>query len=666
MSDPSFWNEPIEWLRNAVDNALAFFTDEPIRRLESAASDVVTYLEEWLSSFTIGDWVLLGLAGAAVYWVVATLRALTSLGPIEVDVLEHDGVEPAAVGALTAALRERLAETGLSPPPAVPAGTPQVNLISAVEASNIPQAAWLAKLLQLLPSPPRPAAYKICGVLTGVEPSPRVSFPPPCGLSFWIRPSAASGADLLKTVNNCASHADAIDTAALEIYRHISADAVRAFPLWARWRNSKALRYYLEGCRLLKDEDFDGAEEKFDAANRNEAHNALGALQVANLREYGTAQPLSGAADAKSECERAKAQADVLGLYLEIAEEWSQLVAARYRASVVAARLATTLSNLPDDEARALLVHLGDAAGTGDPKARVKEVVGRLRGLAARESKAVLQLLRPWYALIHEHRLRSQFEPKGHERRKLGHTVSISKHCVRLRKLCGRRDPFARVEVRYRSFAVHTLHLSLGRQGIDWQARYNAASFDALLLMYLRRPDAAKRPWWDRSWSRWLEARRGRVCDRAVRTLRTAVREAGDELSRHWVVTDPDFDELKKRVPDWQRRFLGEETGATESWSVSSPAPPRGRSLPVPAQPWGSPGGRALRVGCIAAAVSLVIFLLKGAAPGAILLVVITWAIAFWRLGVILWEAQINAAGDLMPPRAAAGPGPADVVPGGA
>ena len=123
-SATSYWDDPFGWLSEAIGNVWTFFTDDPVHRLQSAARDTVVFVEDWLSSFSVGDWVLAGLAGAAVYWVVASLRALTSLGPIEVDTLAHDIEDDddpkAAVLALTSALRERLARTGLSPPPAVP------------------------------------------------------------------------------------------------------------------------------------------------------------------------------------------------------------------------------------------------------------------------------------------------------------------------------------------------------------------------------------------------------------------------------------------------------------------------------------------------------------------------------------------------------------------
>jgi hypothetical protein len=491
MFATSYWDEPGQWLSEALDNVQKFFEDDPVRRLQSAAQDAVSSVEQWLSSFSVGDWVLVGIAAIAVYWVVASLRALTRLGPVEVDVLEHDGEKKAPTAALTAALRERLNSTGLSPPPAVPAGTPKVDLISAVEASNIPQSAWLAKLLQLLPTPPKPSEYRITGVLLGVEVEPEpvrrragvTATPTPCGISYWIRPSH-SGSASLAHVDKCGTHADAVRKAASRIYLHISNDAVDAFPLWARWRDTDALEAYLSGCRMREEPGGDAAAVgEFRAAIGAEVHNALGPLQLANLYERAAADAVG--------YERARALSDVLRRYLTIAAQWPELVEARYRASVVASGLAASLDEpMTRLEQIRLLRRMGDNVPMDLPiwavVPRMTTVQGKLRGLAARESKAVLQLLRPYYALFREMRLRNQFEPKAQERRRLRHTVNISKHSVRLRKLRGHYAPWHRGEILYRLFVVHVVHLWLGRGGIGWQGHYNAACFNALLFERLR------------------------------------------------------------------------------------------------------------------------------------------------------------------------------------
>jgi hypothetical protein len=574
---------------------------DPVLKLQEWSRDLVDWAEEGVSSFSAGDWVLIALAGAALFWIVASLRAMTRLGPIEIDTLEHDGGkengggDAVAVKAPTGALRQKLNDNGLTPPPAVPAGTPQVNLIAAVEASSIPQGAFIAKLLELLPKPPRPPQYTVTGVLTGTEsgvqrrtsltgsrtslaiapPGTGVSTPGgpqvdgrenggPCGLTYWVRPSCERSA-LLKTVERCGSHSDAVKAAAFEIYQHVSNDAIHAFPVWARWRRAKSLEAYLEGCRPCPPGEPSDAVRHLEIAARLEPFNALVRLHLANLYE----RCVPSARGFK----RAHAQTHALRRYLSIASDWPELVEARYRASVLAGALATSLEvakppapgdltvqeqlcirkrlALPDvDSVERCRARLRTSPGNVDT---VPDLRSKLRTFAARESKAVLQLLKPWYAPLHEHRLRNQFEPRAHERRELKHTVSISKHCVRMRALGADSATSSSREVAYRKAAVHIGHLLLGRGAINWQTHYNAACFDALLLQYLR-VRAAGVP------TKGNSKAQEKARERALRHLDTAIKEADDQLSASWVERDPDFavftrptDERWKKLVDRSR-----------------------------------------------------------------------------------------------------------------
>lgn len=467
------------------------FWDDPILKLQEWSQSFVTFFEDWLSSFSVGDWVLVAFALAALFWIVASLRAMTRLGPIEVETLEHDGENKAAVKALTAALREQLARNGLNPPPSVPAGTPQVNLIAAVEASGVPQSAFIAKLLELLPKPPRPPQYNISGVLIGEESNEQSggdrraarlrkaagqpSDPPEggsCGLSYWVRPSREGRAQL-DSVNRRPTHRQAVDAAAAEIYLHVSNDAIHAFPIWARWHKESSIKAYVEGCRLRREGSLERAVTQLTKAIKQERFNALGRLQLANLYE-ACVPPEPG-------IDRASAQSLALRSYLDIASEWPVLVEARYRASVIAGALATTCDDLRPEDKENIRRQLSF------PNVTAQDLSAKLRDLASRESKAVLQLLKPWYALFRDFRLRNQFEPKARERRELKHTVSISKHCMRMRELSGKNTRSSRAEIRYRGAAVHVGHLFFGRGSINWLAHYNAACFDALLLGHLRK-----------------------------------------------------------------------------------------------------------------------------------------------------------------------------------
>lgn len=455
------------------------FAASLVSTLQEGARDAIAWIEDAVSGLSAGQCVLLLLAGAALAWVIANIRALTRLGPIDVQLIEHDGSPAAPVKALTATFREALARTGLIPPPAVPSGSPRVNLLAAVEASNISQAAWVAKLIEMLPRP-RPHQYAISGTLQGAEPAQGgdAAGEPgaPCGISVWVSPSR-EGRELLTTYDAEPTHVAAIQRAASEIYLHISNHAVEAFPLWARWRDRGALAAYREGCHQLSNGPLDSAIERFRYAATNERFNKLADLQLANIYE-------DQAQIQESELLIALVQAFALRRYLEILEDANGIVEAHYRASIVAGALATRCGRVTPDE-----VGLVRAVLALENVGQDSELVPALKALAKRENRFVLQMLGPLYAVLNKGRVRTQFEPQAHERRQLKHTAAISKHCVRARALLDdlTDTPRIRRELRLRAFAVHWLHLRLGWGSLSWQARYNAACFDALLLARRRR-----------------------------------------------------------------------------------------------------------------------------------------------------------------------------------
>jgi hypothetical protein len=462
-SDFTFWRHPLKWLEREADDF----------DLQSAASGVVSWVEDALNSLSVADWVLVAIAFGLVSWVIASLRAVTRLGPVEVQELEHDGPDAAAapVKALTAQLREALSRSGLSPPPAVPAGTPQINLLDAIKASPIPDANWIATLVQLIPRP-RPSEYKISGVMTGTESSgPPWQLPEPCGIRYSVVPAGSDGSADLDTVPGCDTFGEAITAASSRMYLHISQDATGAFPMWARWHNASALEAFVESWDLREDDQLQQAMVRLEEAQSAEPFNALATLQIANLYERSVP-----AQDVGSELRRARVLALAVSRYLDVADAWPEVVEARYRLSVAADALASALDALGEADAEEILRYL--------PLPKVDSVPAlqkRLRYIAKRECSAILQLLRPWHALLNDLRLRTQFEPKGFQRRELRRTVSISRHLHGMRQLVGRTDRRAQVQICWRWTMVHLVHLGIGRGTASWQAHYNAALFNALL-----------------------------------------------------------------------------------------------------------------------------------------------------------------------------------------
>lgn len=434
---------------------------------ENVAQQVVTWLHDRIQAASTIDWVFLLLALAIVYFLIKSVMAVTNVGPVEVELLECDSGNTAEVHALTAALRERLVGGGL-PAPVVPAGAPQVSLVAAVAASPIPQAGFIAKLVEAAPIP-EPPQFKLSGTL--FQKGKRA------GISFWLRPDR--GRALMKTLTGApqggtVGYDDTIRDAAFAVYSFISTEATQAFPTWARWRSADALDDYARGTEAALAGDFQQARTSLAQAERKEPDNALVSLQLANVYER-----LARERKAESAVQQARSQAEALRRYLWIADEWAWLVQARYRASVLAGSLAAACA---DDHA----AQLGACAGLGlHPSAR-DQVKSILETIARSESSFARQLLNPWYMLVRWRRLRSQFEPSADERRHLKRAVGISRHCQRLRSL--RPDGRLRTRfvewlmIRYSEVAVRFWHLFFGLIKVDWQTHYVAACFESLLL----------------------------------------------------------------------------------------------------------------------------------------------------------------------------------------
>jgi hypothetical protein len=555
--------------------------------LTKAAEDAVQWIEALVRELDTVDWVLLALAAVALYWIWAAVRASTRLGPVEVELLEHDGAEGSkpAVHELTSTLRERLANSGLVPPPAVPAGSPQTDLLAAVEASAIPQAAFVAKVMQLV-RPPQPPTFKLSGTLRGspikVEPPHApYAFPPEQtngiaqGVSFWLRPSS-TGRELLETVPG-ADHEEAVCRAAARVFVHISREAVNVFPTWARWTTAGSFESFVEGTYALRELREQDARQAFEKAAAAEPRNLLPLLQLINLDERRAARRIAetNAGDAAYTA-RVSEQARVLRRYLDLAVERPTLVTARYRASVLASTLATRCTS-PD-----LASKVRAGAGVSVPAGASREQVAKaLHELAARESEAVVQLLHVWYVPLRKLRLRHRYEMTGYDRRVLKRAVIISRHALAIRRRLTSRSA---VRFWWRRAAVWLWHLQLCRATVGWQAEYNAACFYGLLdLRELKSGGARGGPlgWLEhpRDRAARVDKRRRAFRKAAYRRLNRAIAEEhGGELSGEWLEkADPDLETLRDdKVLEWRlvkARYRGEDRS----------------DLGYPERPWGSP-----------------------------------------------------------------------------
>jgi hypothetical protein len=260
----------------------------------------------------------------------------------------------------------------------------------------------------------------------------------------------------------------------------------------------------------------------------------------------------------------------------------------------------------------------------------------------------VLQLLRPWYVLLHDGHLRSQFEPKAQERRALKHVVRISKQCVGLRARAKRTDWVTRVIVQYRTFIVHFGHMFLGLGNLSWQAEYNAACFDALLLVRPV-PTAPRFGWLASLGRRWRDHQRRVRRERALRNLGHAIRGAGSELSPVWVAkADPDLAFFRSPPDDEFNEIVGKMPQApieqVTKLAADVPIRPDLKAIAPPAPPWANPQRRlALWLAVGLAYVAFLVYALFGMNLGALwLLLLPPLVIPGWRVRTALRETLID------------------------
>ena len=466
---------------------------QALRDIPAVLRDFVSGLEDLLGDLTAVDWLLV-IGGLASLWqAVVLVRSTRGIEAVEVAELQSDS-EAIAAKALSARLRQKLAGKGLLPPPEVPAGAPASGLLAAVEASPVPSAAWLGKLLALLPFTRR-GGYKLSG--TAVSDSRGTA-----RVLFTL--VAARGGRVVASATVEGSDVEgAIDAVATEVYIAIVQRERTVYPVWARWRDRQALANYEKALAFEAASQPEHASACYAAATEREPRNALPRLLRANLLErLGT----KGPADEKR----------VLALegYLRVVDLAPSLVQARYRAGVELGRFAETL---PAQDLPRLRRLVGASENVKDD--RLKKL---LDTKAKSETKAAMGHLRPFYVLRRYGRLRYRFELQGRERRQFRHAARLSLLCgqaLRARKRT--RRLWLRLRLRADLFGRWSV--------VGWQAHYNAACFYAL------QPD-------------------DKLVDRAFKHLDRAIRDPGSRLACEWLDADPDLQRLRGRGGAWRQR----------------------------------------------------------------------------------------------------------------
>ena len=418
---------------------------DAVDHLRTFLHDTFASFQDWLTSLTVLEWVLLGIAAAILLWVVAQVRAATTLGPIAVATVEDENGGDATLHGITAQLRERINDVGFRPPPNVPGGAPETNLLSAVEKSPIPQANWIASLIQAVPRP-QPMSYTLSTV--------RLSRGR--GVAFWLRPDGA-GAPLMGTAPGWSGAA--LKGVARRVLMHVSRDAVDIFPPWTRWDDEAALKAYLEGIDAADQERYSEAQVCLESAASAEPDNAVARLRLLNCREAS-----ARAAELVPDPPGADRLARILRDYLALAIQRPELVEARYRASTLAAIVADRFSTVDaDDDVWPTALHMS---------------LRDIRWIGRHGLDLALAQLQPWFVPLAWHRPRYAVEPRGRERRRLKRTLEISKRCQFARRHRAEGDWWTKLRRRWWTTLVRA---RANRSNADWQVHYNAGCFFALI-----------------------------------------------------------------------------------------------------------------------------------------------------------------------------------------
>jgi hypothetical protein len=508
------------------------------------AFDLVHDALSWLGQLDAAAWVLIGLTFAVGFVIWRGVLGRARLGTIDVEQIQANPEAKLDTLGATAELQRELSKVGLLPAAGVPAGSPTAGLVAAIESAPIGEAKWLAQLISMLPIPPWSTSFRITSTMCANSSKTKYH------LTYKVV-GVTSGACLdLDTVEGT-TPSKVLRKAANAIYRTIVRTATDLYPVWAHWTDPEALEKYQEGLAAepaKPGEDvqagFQRALQLFLESSRLDPKNMLVRLRIGNCLER-----LAGCERLDPE-EHVSRWIEAVKAYEEVISLRPEMVQPRFRTSVVLGVLADNLDGLTADlelEVDRLLDRLGAAASASDDRA------ARLRNAARSESKQAWIRLRPWWTILHEGRLRHQFEPTGTARRQLRKALAMSFLCLRMRRIWdGKKVKWGLpaiprgywrlwAEWRYLKGRWHTM---------GWQAHYNAAAFYALL------PQASMQA--EASIVDDDAAGTKRIRETAFRHLEAAINDPDHDL-RPAYVREEDLDlEVLRRAeePTWQRRVV--------------------------------------------------------------------------------------------------------------
>ncbi len=444
--------------------------------MRDALRDAFTWIDNAIAQVDLVEWFLIGIGLVLLWHVLVVLFNRNKLGPVAViDFADpSEATEDKGAGSrLAVQIRKRLASLGAQPDVGPPAGRPESELEAVVRGSPIPQATWVASLLSSLRSLVSRLVgrgFRVEGALGAIGDEKEITLT--LIRNFLGRLTSV-------TSFRAPTYEEAVDHAAAWVYIQVDAATRRPTVAWRRWTDPKALACFWRGEDCERKGATTEALAAYESVRELQAHNALPWMAIANRREVRALEVASNDAAALS------ALLDAALAYEHVAHHWSSVTEARYR-------LATLYSFVDRWDA-------ANAAASGDAAAR-----DRLATLTGPLEADLATWLRTRATNEYDTLVRRTLSPK---RRRM----------VRLARYSVKPDGSARTVKRVRKLAWRA----------DWQGKYNAACYFALLI-----------------------AKDNVHGDEALELLDEVVASPDSALPPGWIARDdPDLEPLRSWVP---------------------------------------------------------------------------------------------------------------------
>lgn len=535
--------------------------------------------EDVTGLFALGDVRLDAAAGAAVllalvyvYRKAEITNARRAPGPVEVRPFrespvakENGGHGPAPDPvAMEARMRQRLADANVLPPPSVPGGSDQKQLVEVMQKSPLMDVTGFGKVLAFVARVAFPdVGYHVTGTLIAETATGG------CGVTVSLNDSVSSSTVAVRTFV-AQTYEQAVDSAAFFVAQNLLRRC-STVPDWQQWWDCAGLEAYQRGRQALRQLDWEEAAKAFaeaGIASPNNVHPPLELAACYELRDY---------------------HHEALVSYFTVLRRLPRLIEARYRLAAAygtAGSWDPRLFSEPERRrnlSRAIEEHLrcrrrhAPAADRSPPSLNplidsgaddrlTDPMLERFYELAGRELQGIEDDLRLRRFLLwrlrsshrrtvgHDPLLLSSPRVIGGPRRAMLATVKTAMVALDLKRHRLRHRLGTESQQRTSDDDLAARMERVLKHGAGWQAYYNAACFYSTRMSDPPASEAELAAWEDAN---------DALAERGVEHLDRAFLDPGSEFSPRpaWILDaehgDHDLDKLRRhrRFQDWRREM---------------------------------------------------------------------------------------------------------------